>query len=173
MSGVFVCCLVRPLPSLDHLNIWANPQTTSRPLRQAWRARDVAKSRPHAIFGVGKHAREPLNNGLTHHLDRAASAVPPRQISWHLGIYSDFWLIAEHTSSISHATSGNMADSENEYSDDEIVTGKGKGRAGASNPKRAHARWENLATNTHGLVDGVGGMEGVLGGVEEADKRRR
>jgi hypothetical protein len=63
-----------------------------------------------------------------------------------------------------------MADSEN--SDDEIVSGKGKGRAGASNPKRAHARWENLATNTHGLADG-GGMEGILGGVEEADKRRR
>ena len=63
-----------------------------------------------------------------------------------------------------------MADSDN--SDDEIVTGKGKGRAGTSNPKRAHARWENLATNTHGLVDGADGMEGVLG-VEEADKRRR
>jgi hypothetical protein len=66
-----------------------------------------------------------------------------------------------------------MADSENEYSDDEIVTSKG--RAAASNPKRAHERWEILATNkAHGLADGAdGNMEGVLGGIEEANKRRR
>jgi transcription initiation factor TFIIH subunit 2 len=65
-----------------------------------------------------------------------------------------------------------MADSENEYSDDEIIPGRG--RAAASNPKRAHARWENLATNTHGLDDAANGsMEGVLGGIEEANKRRR
>lgn len=65
-----------------------------------------------------------------------------------------------------------MADSENEYSDDEIVTSKG--RAAASNPKRAHARWENLATKTHDLDDAANGsMEGVLGGIEEANKRRR
>lgn len=60
-----------------------------------------------------------------------------------------------------------MSDSEN--SDDEIVTGKGKGRAGASNSK---ARWENLATNTHGVVDSADGKKVVLG-VEEANKRRR
>ncbi len=65
-----------------------------------------------------------------------------------------------------------MADSENEYSDDEIVTGKG--RAAASKPKRAHARWENLATKTHDLGDAAdGNIEGVLGGIEEANKRRR
>jgi hypothetical protein len=55
-----------------------------------------------------------------------------------------------------------MADSDN--SDDEIVTGKGKGRA--------QARWENLATNTHGPVDSADGKKVVLG-VEEANKRRR
>lgn len=64
-----------------------------------------------------------------------------------------------------------MADSDNEYSDDDIVTGKG--RAAASNPKRAHARWENLATKTHDLGDANGNIESVLGGIEEANKRRR
>lgn len=64
-----------------------------------------------------------------------------------------------------------MADSDNEYSDDDIVTGKG--RAAASNPKRAHARWENLATKTHDLGDANGNIESVLGGIDEANKRRR
>jgi hypothetical protein len=59
-----------------------------------------------------------------------------------------------------------MADS----SDDEVVTNKVRA---ALNPKRAHARWENLATNTHDLQDANGSMEGVLGGIEEANKRRR
>lgn len=59
-----------------------------------------------------------------------------------------------------------MADS----SDDEVVTGKGRA---AANPKRARAIWENLATNTHDLGDANGNMEGVLGGIEEANKRRR
>ena len=59
-----------------------------------------------------------------------------------------------------------MADS----SDDEVVTGKVRA---AANPKRARAIWENLATNTHDLGDANGNMEGVLGGIEEANKRRR
>lgn len=64
-----------------------------------------------------------------------------------------------------------MADEDHE-SDDEIVTGKS--RAAASNGKhRARAIWENLNTKTHDLGDGDGNMEGVLGGIEEANKRRR
>lgn len=63
-----------------------------------------------------------------------------------------------------------MADSD---SDDDVVTGRG--RAGAGKPKqRAHARWENLATKTWDLgEDANGNIEGVLGGIEEANKRRR
>lgn len=64
-----------------------------------------------------------------------------------------------------------MADEDHE-SDDEIVTGNR--RAAASNGKhRARAIWENLNTKTHDLGDGDGNMEGVLGGIEEANKRRR
>lgn len=59
-----------------------------------------------------------------------------------------------------------MADS----SDDEVVSSKMRA---AANPKRARAIWENLATNTHDLGDANGNMEGVLGGIEEANKRRR
>lgn len=63
-----------------------------------------------------------------------------------------------------------MADSD---SDDDVVTGRG--RAGGGKPKqRAHARWENLATKTWDLgEDANGNIEGVLGGIEEANKRRR
>ena len=80
-----------------------------------------------------------------------------------------------------------MADSDPEYdeagSDDDgdmIVNGAGrsarsKGRSMASRPKeRSQARWEAAATSNWELQDGVdGGLEGVLGGLEEAGKRRR
>lgn len=61
-----------------------------------------------------------------------------------------------------------MADS----SDDEVVTGQGK--AASSKPHRARAIWENLKTKNHDLGDDVdANIEGVLGGIEEANKRRR
>ncbi|OQN99966.1 hypothetical protein B0A48_14171 [Cryoendolithus antarcticus] len=61
-----------------------------------------------------------------------------------------------------------MADS----SDEDVVTSRG--RAAASKPKqRVQARWEATASRTWDLGDGGDGIEGVLGGIEEANKRRR
>jgi transcription initiation factor TFIIH subunit 2 len=58
-----------------------------------------------------------------------------------------------------------MADS----SDDDVVTSKGK-----ASKQRAHARWEATASRTWDLGEAAdGNIEGVLGGIEEANKRRR
>ncbi|KAK3701555.1 hypothetical protein LTR37_015409 [Vermiconidia calcicola] len=79
-----------------------------------------------------------------------------------------------------------MADSDHEYSeqgsDDDIPTRNGTGRAGAprgramaSRPKgRAQAKWEAAASSNWELHEGAdGSIEGVLGGLEEAGKRKR
>ena len=80
-----------------------------------------------------------------------------------------------------------MADSDPEYddagSDDDVamsVNGAGrsarsKGRAMVARPKeRAQAKWEAAATSNWDLQEGAdGSIEGVLGGLEEAGKRRR
>lgn len=74
-----------------------------------------------------------------------------------------------------------MADSDHEYDEDDDIEmngnghGKGKGRAMASRPKsRALARWEEGATGTGDLRQGAdGNLLDVLGGIEEAAKRKR
>lgn len=79
-----------------------------------------------------------------------------------------------------------MADSDHEYSeqgsDDDVPTRNGTGRAGASRgrvmasrPKgRAQARWEAAASSNWELHGGAdGSLEGTLGGLEEAGKRKR
>ena len=75
-----------------------------------------------------------------------------------------------------------MADSDQEYDNDvEMSTngagpsGRSSGRAMVSRPKeRAQARWEAAATSNWELLETAdGGIEGVLGGLEEAGKRKR
>lgn len=74
-----------------------------------------------------------------------------------------------------------MADSDGEYagSDDGMnaggSSGKEKDRSLASRPKgRAQAKWEAAASSNWELQEGAdGGIEGVLGGLEEAGKRKR
>lgn len=72
-----------------------------------------------------------------------------------------------------------MADSDHEYDEDDDIQmnggGHGKGRAMASRPKsRALARWEEGATGTGDLREGAdGNLLDVLGGIEEAAKRKR
>lgn len=80
-----------------------------------------------------------------------------------------------------------MADSDPEYdevvSDDDVdmvINGAGRAAASssrtmASRPKdRAQARWEAAASSTWQLQEGAdGSIEGVLGGLEEAGKRKR
>lgn len=77
-----------------------------------------------------------------------------------------------------------MADSDPEYgdhgSDDDIhmngAGSSGKGRSMASRPKRGGdmARWEASATKAWELQEAADGdIEGVLGGIEEAAKRKR
>lgn len=75
-----------------------------------------------------------------------------------------------------------MADSDPEYDDDVETSIIGAGRSGrstgrnmASRPKeRAQARWEAAATSNWELHETAdGGIEGVLGGLEEAGKRKR
>lgn len=80
-----------------------------------------------------------------------------------------------------------MADSDPEYdepgSDDGADMGlngagrsaKSKGWAMASRPKgRGQARWEAAATTNWDLQEGAdGSIEGALGGLEEAGKRKR
>ena len=72
---------------------------------------------------------------------------------------------------------------EYEGSDDDIDVGmngadppgRSKGRAMASRPKqREQARWEAAASSNWELHEGAdGSIEGVLGGLEEAGKRKR
>lgn len=74
-------------------------------------------------------------------------------------------------------------DYDEQGSDDDIEIGvngngagpSGGGRAMASRPKdRGQARWEAAATSNWELHEGADGdIEGVLGGIEEAGKRRR
>jgi transcription initiation factor TFIIH subunit 2 len=72
-----------------------------------------------------------------------------------------------------------MADSDGEYeaSDDDVPVGarSSNGRGLATRPKgRAQARWEAAASSNWELQEGAdGGIEGILGGLEEAGKRRR
>ncbi|KAK5730345.1 hypothetical protein LTR15_000282 [Elasticomyces elasticus] len=72
-----------------------------------------------------------------------------------------------------------MADSDHEYSNhsDEDDAGAlgGGGRSLASRPKeRAQARWEETVNRNWELQEGAdGSIEGVLGGLEEASKRKR
>ena len=68
-----------------------------------------------------------------------------------------------------------MADSDGEYDDDDVhVAGRG-GRSMASRPKeRAQAKWEAAASRNWELQEAAdGSIEGVLGGLEEAGKRKR
>lgn len=72
-----------------------------------------------------------------------------------------------------------MADSDHEYDEDDDLQvngdGTGEGRTLASRPKaRALARWEEGATGTGDLRQGAdGNLLEVLGGIEEAAKRKR
>ena len=74
-----------------------------------------------------------------------------------------------------------MADSDPEYiSDDDVGVGangagKSTSRNMASRPKgRAQARWEAAVESTWQLHEGADGdIQGVLGGLEEAGKRKR
>lgn len=76
-----------------------------------------------------------------------------------------------------------MADSDPEYegSDDDVQmngAGPSKGSAGramVSRPKgRAKATWEAAPSSNRELPEGAdGSLEGVLGGIEEAGKRKR
>ncbi|KAK5163615.1 uncharacterized protein LTR77_010564 [Saxophila tyrrhenica] len=78
-----------------------------------------------------------------------------------------------------------MADSDGEYpgSDDDIAlgmngagpSGKAKDKSLASRPKgRAQAKWEAAASSNWELQEGAdGSIEGLLGGLEEAGKRKR
>jgi transcription initiation factor TFIIH subunit 2 len=80
-----------------------------------------------------------------------------------------------------------MADSDPEYdeaaSDDDVDmsmngtarSGRSQGQRLASRPRdRAQARWEAAASSNWELQEGAdGSIEGVLGGLEEAGKRRR
>ncbi|KAK3074306.1 hypothetical protein LTR53_003354 [Teratosphaeriaceae sp. CCFEE 6253] len=71
-----------------------------------------------------------------------------------------------------------MADSDQEYdnqSDDgDVRVPNGRPRAMATRPKgRAQAKWEEAANRNWDLHEGEDGIEGVLGGIEEASKRQR
>lgn len=76
-----------------------------------------------------------------------------------------------------------MADSDGEYagSDDDVApngagpSGSAANRGLAARPKgRSQARWEAAASSNWELQDGAdGNLEGALGGLEEAGKRRR
>lgn len=72
-----------------------------------------------------------------------------------------------------------MADSDPEYdshgSDDHISSGKGKGRAMPSRSRgKPQARWEAGATRSYEMQEAPdGSIEGMLGGIEEAGKRKR
>jgi transcription initiation factor TFIIH subunit 2 len=74
-----------------------------------------------------------------------------------------------------------MADSDPEYDDrdvdddDDIPITGGRRRQMASRPKgRTQARWEAKASRNWELQEAAdGGLEGVLGGIEEAWKRKR
>jgi transcription initiation factor TFIIH subunit 2 len=86
-----------------------------------------------------------------------------------------------------HIDATNMADSDPEYdeaaSNDDVDmsmngtarSGRSQGQRLASRPRdRAQARWEAAASSNWELQEGAdGSIEGVLGGLEEAGKRRR
>lgn len=65
--------------------------------------------------------------------------------------------------------------SDAEYSDDDIVINGAAGRRLAARPKqREAARWEAAASRNYELQEAAdGSIAGVLGGIEEAGKRRR
>lgn len=68
-----------------------------------------------------------------------------------------------------------MAHSDAEYDDDDVVLPGRGGRSMVARPKeRAQATWEAAASRNWELQEGAdGGIEGVLGGLEEAGKRKR
>lgn len=68
-----------------------------------------------------------------------------------------------------------MADSDHEYDEDDEIRPNGRGQFMATRPKaRALARWEEGATGTGDLRQGADGdLLDVLGGIEEAAKRKR
>ena len=69
------------------------------------------------------------------------------------------------------------SDIEQDLSDDDVVVSGSRRRTGqglASRPKGGQARWEASATRNYALQEGEdGSIAGVLGGIEEASKRRR
>jgi transcription initiation factor TFIIH subunit 2 len=69
-----------------------------------------------------------------------------------------------------------MADSDHDYDEDDDVVVQDGGRRGmVSRPKdRGQARWEEAASRNWELQEAPdGSIEGVLGGLEEAGKRKR
>lgn len=68
-----------------------------------------------------------------------------------------------------------MADSGDEYDEDDVVAPGRGGKSMASRPKeRGQARWEESVNRNWELQEAPdGSIEGVLGGLEEADKRKR
>ncbi|KAI7237471.1 TFIIH basal transcription factor complex, subunit SSL1 [Hortaea werneckii] len=68
-----------------------------------------------------------------------------------------------------------MADSGDEYDEDDVVAPGRGGKKMASRPKeRGQARWEESVNRNWELQEAPdGSIEGVLGGLEEADKRKR
>ncbi|KAI7283961.1 TFIIH basal transcription factor complex, subunit SSL1 [Hortaea werneckii] len=68
-----------------------------------------------------------------------------------------------------------MADSGDEYDEDDVVAPGRGGKNLASRPKeRGQARWEESVNRNWELQEAPdGSIEGVLGGLEEADKRKR
>lgn len=80
-----------------------------------------------------------------------------------------------------------MADSDPDYGEHESdeygdmnINGKGRhghaktARSLASRPRAAQAKWEAAASSNWEMTEGAdGSIEGVLGGLEEAGKRRR
>ena len=68
-----------------------------------------------------------------------------------------------------------MATSDPEYSDDDVVVNGNPGQRLAARPKqREAARWEAAASRNYELQEAAdGSIAGVLGGIEEAEKRRR
>jgi transcription initiation factor TFIIH subunit 2 len=66
-------------------------------------------------------------------------------------------------------------DSHDDGNDGANASGNQSGRGTASRPRgRAQAKWEAMASRTWDVKDGVdGALESVLGGIEEAAKRKR
>lgn len=68
-----------------------------------------------------------------------------------------------------------MADSGDEYDEDDVVAPGRSGKGMVSRPKeRVQARWEESVNRNWELQEAAdGSIEGVLGGLEEAGKRKR